>query len=483
MLEPESTYCEEHEMRTLCFTSQLFLVLVVLGATDSVTAQSLFIKNVNVVDVKNEEILLGRNILIERGRIQRVFYDEEVEGIEGAENVDATGQYLIPGLWDMHVHWYETDYLPLYIAVGVTGIREMSGEHINYDWRKIEDERHFIGPKSIISSRVLDGPSSPIPNITKVANEEEAREQVRKYFEIGADLIKIYNDLSRESYFAIADESKKLGIPFAGHIPIGVSALEASDAGQKSIEHNAMINIATSDTYLNIYREYGRNLNSQQALEFQQRINDGYGGDNTRLTYEKLASNSTWVTPTLTVRRYDTFPSERFALRKEFLIYLPLDHALSRIAQEENIRLFRSFEQQLYKERQFEYHRMIVGDMYKAGVKLLAGTDGGFYCFPGCTIHDELELFVEAGLSPIAALKTATLNAAEYADKLADFGTVEEGKIADLVLLEANPLIEIENTRKIVAVVLNGILHNRDDLDRMFENVKNLPTSYSELSP
>lgn len=470
-------------MKVSIFVCQLILLSMLVSAVNSVDAQSLLITNVNVVDVQREVILQNRSISIDKGRIQRIFSEGESEEFQDATIIDASGQYIVPGFWDMHEHWYDTEYLPLYIINGITGVREMSGEDINYEWRKSEKESDFIGPKSIISSRVLDGPSSSIPNITIVANKEEAREQVRIYFEKGADFIKVYNDLSRETYFAIADESKKLGIPFAGHIPIGVTALEASDAGQISIEHNAMINIATSDTYPNISQEYGRDLNENQALEFQQRINEGYGGERTRLTYEKLVANGTWLTPALTVRRYDTYTVEQFELLKEYFSYLPHEYALNRESYMEYVRENRTPAQQLYKVRQFEFHQMVVGDMHKAGVKLLAGTDGGLWCFPRCTIHDELELFVEAGLSPIAALKTATINAAESADKLADFGTVEEGKVADLVLLEANPMIDIKNTRKIVGVVLNGQLHDRNDLDRLLREVRNLPANFVGLKP
>lgn len=462
---------------------QLIAVLTFLGALHTASAQTLLIKNVNIVDVHGEEIMPSRNILIEDRRIQRIFLAEDNANPTEAEIVDATGKYVIPGLWDMHEHWYDTEYLPLYIASGVTGLREMSGADINYEWRRDENQPDFIGPKSIISSRVLDGATSPIPGITKVETEAQAREEVRKYFELGADFIKIYNDLSREVYFAIADESSKLGILFAGHIPIGVTALEAAEAGQRSIEHNAMINIATSDTYPNIAHEYGNELTDDQALEFQLKINEGYGGERAALTYEKLASSSTWITPTLTVRRYDTFVVEQFELLNEFWPYLPHEYASGRQQYAEYIRENRTNEQQLFEERQFAHHELMVGDMHKAGVKLLAGTDGGFYCFPGCMIQDELELFVKAGLSPIAALKTATINAAGATDNLTDFGSVEEGKIADLVLLDANPMIEIENTRKIHAVVLNGVLHDREALDAMREEVKNLPANFSGMRP
>jgi len=137
----------------------------------------------------------------------------------------------------MHVHWYDKDYLPLFTANGVTGLRIMWGYPVHHAWRKAVENGTLLGPRMVIASSLIDGPNPIWPTSTVVRDEAEARDAVRKAKREGADFIKVYTLLSRESFFAIADEAKKQGLPFAGHVPFTVSAADASDAGIKSIEH------------------------------------------------------------------------------------------------------------------------------------------------------------------------------------------------------------------------------------------------------
>src|SRR5262249_19092575 len=151
--------------------------------------------------------------------------------------IDARGKFLIPGLWDMHVHWEMKDYLPLFIANGVLGVRVMWGMPIHHEWRKEISAGTLLGPRLNIASPIIDGPHPIWKGSVSVGNDAEARQAVIQAKQNGADFIKVYSLLPREAYFAIADETKKLGLPFAGHVPEAVNAGEASDAGQKSIEH------------------------------------------------------------------------------------------------------------------------------------------------------------------------------------------------------------------------------------------------------
>ena len=352
----------------------------------------------------------------------------------------------------------------------------MWGRDMHYDWRARENRQAFIGPKTVIASIILDGSPKIWPGSIEVSTEQQAREQVSEFHQKGADFIKVYSNLSREAYFAIAEESKSLGIPFAGHVPVSVTIAEASDAGQQSIEHLFQLDIETSDSFIAAREEFRSGDRTDQSyLEFQQKVYIGYGGEKTSMLYKKFVENDTWLSPTLTYHRNQAYMEDRPELDKERLTYLPTQTTEPWMVRAEQVRERRTPQMQIFAHREFEHQQRMVGDMHAAGVKIIAGTDvRNPFCFPGFSLHDELFLLVESGLSPMAALQAATINAAEFAGRLADSGTIEEGNIADLVLLDANPLEDIRNTTKISSVVLNGILHDRRALSEMLRTAREL---------
>ena len=397
-----------------------------------------------------------------------------------AQVVDATGKFLIPGLWDMHVHWYGYDkaYLRLFTANGVTGVRIMWGAPIHFEWRKEIQAGTLLGPRMVIASTILDGPKPIWPGSIAVANEAEARRAVIKVKREGADFVKVYSLLPREAYFAIADEAKKQGIPFAGHVPFFVSAGEASDAGQRSIEHLTGILAACSareeelrkgfeDAFSNLPQ--GRRLPSPAHTRLLTRMMlDTFSPEKAATLFTRLKRNHTWQCPTFTVLRSGAFINDPNFRNDPRLKYMPTQ-LRTQWDPSTDFR-FRERTAEDFDLSRLVYKKQIelVGMMHRAGVEFLAGTDvENPYCFPGFSLHDELELLVQAGLSPMEALQTATLNPARFLGNEKEFGTVEEGKIADLVLLEANPLEDIRNTTKINSVVLNGRLLDRKALDQL----------------
>ncbi len=444
--------------------------------TCSAQAAPLLIKNVNVIDGTGSPVQKSRSVLIDGGRILKITSTSNRKAPANAKVVDGTNLYLIPGLWDMHVHWYDERFLPLFIANGVTGVRQMWGMDMHYAWRAKENDPSFIGPKQVIASVILDGAPKIWPESIEVTDAESARKQVRLFHDKGADFIKVYGRLTRDAYFAIADESKKLGIPFAGHVPQSISLEEASDTGQKSMEHMIKIDTALIADPLAFGAKYAAKPRTPETqLAIQEDIIRSEDMEKKKALFKKFADNGTWQSPTLTVLRNAVYLRERVELDKERLTYLPKDiihdwaPAMTRAK-------FVTDEKQWEAARvRFSYQQRLVGDMHKAGIKIIAGTDAmNPFCFPGFSMHDELELFVQAGLSPSAALQTATVNAAEYSGKSKDLGSVAEGKIADLVLLRANPLEDIRNTKKISAVILNGVYHDRKALDGMLKSMQDL---------
>jgi imidazolonepropionase-like amidohydrolase len=467
----------------------LLLLSVVLPVPQAVQSQpaappaALVFTNVTVIDATGAPATPNVTVVINGDRITEIGKSQTVRIPKDAQVVDARGKFLIPGLWDMHIHWYQKDYLPLFIANGVTGVRFMWGMPQHQQWRKEIDDGKLIGPRMVIASAIVDGPNPIWPGSVAVGDEAAGRAAVATAKQNGADFIKVYSRLTREGFFAIADEARKRGIPFAGHVPQSVTAAEASEAGQKSIEHLTGILSACSSQQeeLNRAREEanksvaaGQRMPNQASIRALNRlIVESFSAERAASLFAILKRNRTWQCPTLTVLRSIAFMDDATRLSDPRLRYMPAPVK----SQWDPSKDFR------FKERtaeDFELERMVfkkylevVGAMRRAGVEFIAGTDVlNPYCFPGFSLHDELGLLVRAGLTPMEALQAATLNPARFLGKEQDLGTVEKGKVADLVLLEANPLVDISNTQKIDSVVVRGRLIPKSELQQMLATIE-----------
>jgi Amidohydrolase family len=471
-------------------TFVLPLLLILAGcffvlSQQSTQPKSLVFTHVTVLDATGASPMPDMTVVIAGNRITSIGNTAGVSIPKDSQVIDATGKFLIPGLWDMHVHWYGYDkaYLRLFTANGVTGVRVMWGAPIHFQWRREIQDGTLPGPRMVIASTIVDGPKPIWPGSIAVANDAEGREAVLKLKQVGYDFIKVYSVLPRAAYFAIADEAKKQGLQFAGHVPYSASAGEASDAGQRSIEHLTGILAACSTREEELrkgYEEAFSNLPQGQRLPDPARTRpltrmmlESFSPEKAAALFARFKRNHTWQCPTLTVLRSGAFINDPNFRNDPRLKYTP---AQLRAAWDPSSD-FR------FKERtaeDFDLSRLVykkeielVGLMHRAGVEFLAGTDvENPYCFPGFSLHDELELLVQAGLSPMEALQSATLNAARFLGREKELGTVEKGKIADLVLLEANPLEDIRNTTKINSVVINGRLLRRMALDQLLTEVE-----------
>jgi imidazolonepropionase-like amidohydrolase len=427
-------------------------------------------------------------VIISDGRIREIGNSTTSRIPEGAQVVEAKGKFLIPGLCDMHVHMFNQVsrrppnrwYFPLFVANGITSIREMwtkpeDMEQVR-EWRKLQAEGSLLAPRIGAVGTLVDGPPGaettqiggalPGPTANIVRTPDEARDFVRELKAAGdIDFVKTYSSLSRESYFAIADEAKKQGLPFAGHVPFSVDATEASSAGQRSMEHLNQILESSSSRSQELFQVPGRDWSSKH----EKVMLDTFSEERFRKLVTVLAKNQSWQVPTLVTERVYAFPGDLKITRNEKqLRYIPANE----IANWK--KLFPERDQQptdiekAVRGRLWQKQLEVVRRMNEAGVPFMAGTDlGTAYIYPGFSLHDELTLFVEAGFTPLEALKAATRNPAEFLGLLDSLGTVEKGKIADLVLLNANPLEDIRNTQKIEAVVVNGRFLNRKELDQL----------------
>ena len=457
----------------------LLLLLQVPPSADSKLIplpKALVFTHVTIIDATGAPANSDMSVVIIGDRISELGRTRDVRIPEDAQVVDATGKFLIPGLWDMHVHWYLKDYLPLFIANGVTGVRIMWGASVHHQWRKEINGGTLLGPRLVIASSIVDGPNPIWPGSVSVGSAAEARQAVTDARNSGADFIKVYSRLPREAFFAIADESKNQGLTFAGHVPQAVTVEEASDAGQKSIEHLTGILTSCSSRESEIRQmdadrskaQTGR-MPDQATIRAQTRmVLDSFNAEKANILFARLKRNKTWQCPTMTVLRSvaslddATFRSDPRLKYMPPAVTVPWDPTKDFRFKE---RTAEDFElSRLAFKKQVE----IVGLMRRAGVGFIAGTDVlNPFCFPGFSLHDELALLVSAGLTPMEALQAATHNPARFLGKEKELGTVEKGKVADLVLLEANPLEDINNTRRINAVVLGGKLIPKSEVERM----------------
>lgn len=374
-------------------------VLGLLAA--SAWAQTVAIPNVTVIDVAAGVARAGQTVVIADGRITACDAAARVRLPAAARVIDGKGRYLIPGLWDMHVHDLpHPGVAEQFLAQGVTGVRSMYD-----DPAELRAMRGGAGPRFVAAfGPTLNGERERDSQVV-VRTAEKAREAVRRQVADGADFIKVYNALPREVYLAIAEECKRLRVPFVGHTPDAVTTIEAAAAGQMSIEH--------LDAVLLDCSPLGAWLRQSRRFEPDRRLIESFDAARARGVFGAYVRHGTWHCPTLSLFRKDP------ELRKKLTD--------------------------------------VVAMMFRAGVGLLAGTDtGNPGILPGVSLHEELELMAGAGIPAAAVLRIATLAPAQFLGREAELGAVARGKVADLVLLDANPLDSIANTRRIRAVIAGG---------------------------
>ncbi len=305
---------------------------------------------------------------------------------------------------------------------------------------------------------MLDGPQPFWPGSIACTTPEDGRAGVLKLKQDRAEFVKVYSGLPREVYFAIANEASKQGLPFAGHVPNGVSAAEASDAGQKSIEHLLGVfescSSAVKTTPPTGLEKFGPGVRQAAAA---------YDTKRAAALFARFVKNGTWIVPTLSVLRVAASIGDPEIIKDERVNLLP--GILPQLWKSPGPPGAEASKSLAERKAHFDRELQLVGDMHRAGVKLLAGTDTpNPWVFPGTSLHEELALLVKAGLTPAESLRTATLRPAEFLGLSNRLGTVSDGKLADLVLLSADPLADITNTRRIEAVMVDGRLYDTENL-------------------
>ena len=430
-------------------------------------AQTLVIANATLVDVVSGRLEPHTTVVVNGTRIVKVIHGAKAN-LPAAKVVDASGEYLIPGLWDMHTHTYfgrtavdGNDFiLPMFLANGITGVRDMGSDLDSVLQARADIAAHkMMGPRMVVSGPMLDGPKSHYKQMILVATPEDGRKAVDTLKARGVDFIKVQSNVPREPYFAIAEEAKKDGIEYEGHVPDAIRASEAIASGQRTFEHLIGVFEASSpdeDKYLTGKKSVGMFLATYDPAREEKII-------------QEIAANHVWQCPTLYWERGQWLVDAIDWNKDPDIAYAPKRWVKAWPRMQKGI-VEEMDQDPLAVREKFVAHELdIVRKMHAAGIQFIAGTDApaGVDLLPGISLHLELQRFVAAGFTPLEALQTATVNPAKFLGKTAEFGTVEQGKMADLVLLKANPLVDIANTRTVVGVVADGRYLSQEDLEAL----------------
>ena len=470
---------KKNSMKIILYKSIILLYcLICLFSCSKTIEGDLIITNVNIIDVKTGTINLNMDLIVKGEEITSIIQHENNVNYIAKKVIDGDEKYIIPGLWDMHTHtwWAYEEFFPLLIANGVTGIREMFTDLRAIKEIKTEIETgKIIGPKIYNSGPIVDG-NSPTWDGSDVADSpEKGREIVRQQKASGADFIKVYFSLEKDVYLAIIDEAKKQNLRVSGHLPAKVSLEEAINAGHKSFEHffGVLDNCSDVQGLLQIDNARDSKFDGNFFYKRLEHIISTYNPKKLNSTINLLSENKSWMCPTLTVNKGVIRNHDPNYTDNERISYMP-EFALNGWNIEKDSIVSEVSKKRYALETEF-YNKMIpiLKLLQDKSVNFLAGTDyPNAYTYPGFSLHEELQIFVEeAGFSPLEALQTATLNPAIFMEKESEFGTVEMGKLANLVLLNKNPLVDIKNTTTIEAVILSGQYLNGNELRANIEEI------------
>lgn len=459
-----------------------------------------------IIDVTTGDVAPDATVLIEGDRVRAIGPASEVRVGSKVRRIDGSGQFLIPGLWDMHVHTITDEvtrktFLPLFIAHGVTGVRDMSAdcdtacadddvsdstELADYlhpsrilvnQWIADIDSGDQIGPRFIGSSAVFDGPNTVWKSSYAIADADTARRRARDAASRGVDFLKAYSRLPREAYFALAQEAEALKLPLVGHLPLSVSFEEATASGQKSIEHMGGIRNSLAFYCLNdresTLAEYEALLESGKEDAAFGSIREASDAEACSHLFESFQRNGTSLVPTLvTFRGYANLNDPDFIDDPRLALVVPRIRGMWGLQEEESVRA-QNMSSGGMMRLLVELNATLTIAAHRAGVQVLAGSDTpNPFVFPGSGLHDELGILVAAGMTPAEALRSATSEPARFLGMDTDLGSIEVGKLADLVLLRGNPLDDIKHVREISTVIANGRVYGRKQLDQILDEAR-----------
>jgi imidazolonepropionase-like amidohydrolase len=423
------------------------------------------ITDVTVVDVEKGALIPNQTVLIMNDRVDKIGLQGEMPIPSDAQVVNGHGLYLIPGLVDAHVHYFDAPITGrVLIANGVLLVRDMGmpNEYI-LPLRDELNQGKILGPEMIATGYILDGDPPMIPQISMgIKTPEEAKMAVRKQADAGVDMIKVYSILEKDVFLAILAEADVCGLKVVGHVPESIYIEDAAAAGLDSAEH-----------WFGFEKIIARLLGEPVRLTFSGMSSQMHYFDHLdevdpamlEKVYQNLRESGLTVVPTVVT--FKNFPSQHTLeaaniLHGEYITSELFNIWRSQWSGQSNI------PESIWQN----WARMVAG-MHRSGIPLMVGTDlmvPGIV--PGYAVHDEMDIWQEAGIPPVEILRSATLIPANFMGLGDRLGSIREGKTASMILLRGNPLQDIRNAQQIEGVFLRGVYYDREALDRFLDEAK-----------
>ena len=447
---------------------RVVIVLLLMGGAISCTSQSpadIVIKNTNIIDVETGDIAEGQTIEIRDGKIVGIY--SSGQDIVATDAINASGKYVIPGLWDMHVHFRggdsliaeNKDLLDLFIANGVTTVRDAGGDITPaiMKWKKEITSGELVGPQIYTSGPKLDGTDPSWAGSIELTSVDQVPAAFDSLESLNVDYVKLYDStIPADVYLAAVSEAEQRGLPVTGHMPFTVDFNDAVEAGLDATEHMYYVLKGSSSQEAEITEsvkneEYG----FWPALS---EVVDTYDKEEAQKTYAQMAESGTGVVPTLHIGKVLAYLNEEDHSDDPYLKYI--GDGIQKTYQGRLQAAKNQNEEATQRRHNLrEQFLEMIPDIHNAGVPIYAGSDSGPYnsfVYPGKSLHKELQELVLAGLSPLEALQTSVVNGPEFFDVADQYGKVKQGYAADLLLLNSNPLDNIENTEDIHTVIVKG---------------------------
>ena len=457
----------------------LFLFFLISCKSEPTRVYDLQISNVQLIDLETGQ-LDTMDIYIDEGKIVSVQKAEEQTGPEVSKRIDATGKYALPGFWDNHVHFRGGDsliadnkkFLNLFLANGITTVRDAGGDLTNnvMDWKAQINEGKIDGPTIFTSGPKIDGPNATWAGSLEVENDSDIENALDSLQNIPVDFVKLYDSkISGPSYIKTIEAAENRGMITSGHMPFTVTLNETIDAGIDAVEHLYYImKGASADEFAITEKLKNQEIGFWDAMPLLQ---NSYSDSAAASTFEKLKINSVFVVPTLHIGRTLSYLDEVDHTNDPYLKYM--SPGIQKTYQGRIDRVKNASEKAVKDRKELDrFFGRLTYTLHKAGVSLLAGSDSGAYnsyTYPGISLHQELEALVATGIAPLDALRTSAYHGAEFLKKQEGYGTIRNGKIADIVLLNTNPLTDIKNTKDLYMVIKEGSVYAEKELKKLLD--------------
>jgi len=412
-------------------------------------AEKIAIVGGTLIDGTGRDPIPDSVVVIEKGRIVDAGLKSRVKIPSGAQKVDARGKTILPGLWDMHAHFEQVEWGPIYLAAGATTVRDCGNEfEFITAVRDAVASGRGLGPRLLLAG-IVDGTGPSATGVARVDTPEQAKMWTDKYHDAGFQQMKIYSSVQLEEVKDVAEEAHRLGMTVTGHVPIGLNAYQTIEVGQDQINHIPYI----VDIMVPPLPEDASRLDRAEA-----RANLDLNSPDAQKAIAFLVRHGTVVDPTIALFEFFSASTAKPAAS--------IEPGVVKVAPELQAILTDvgpPSPQADLNEKVFAKELAVVGALHKAGVPIVAGTD---QTVPGHSLHREIELYVQAGFTPMEAIQAATIVPARVMGLDKEVGTVEAGKRADVIILDANPLESIRNIRKVEFVITNGVMYNCAELWR-----------------